>query len=153
MTKLPPCDCRIATDERKVFLCRHPRVHARGNRVESVICARCTLAACPCPEPRIISPDAAPEERQPPPLYVQAWNLASALAAFAADGFRTVTKEQYQQRLAICDTCPERRGTQCLKCGCRLPWKATGRAFQCPLDKWPTIPDAPNADSPRPLDG
>lgn len=147
MPRSPPCDCRVATDERNVFLCRHPKVHARGNRVESAICAICTLAACPCPEPRTISVDEPADERHPPPLYVQAWNLATSLAAFAADGFRTVTKEQYRQRLEICDACPERRGTQCLKCGCRLAWKATGRAFQCPLNIWPPIPDTGSSGS------
>ncbi|NUQ61893.1 MAG: hypothetical protein HUU20_05370 [Pirellulales bacterium] len=72
----------------------------------------------------------------PPSLPRQAWNLASALAGFVADGCRTVTAEEYRRRLEVCDACGERRGDRCLKCGCRLSLKARGRAFRCPLGKW-----------------
>jgi hypothetical protein len=72
-----------------------------------------------------------------PPLHRQAWNLARALADFVADGMKTVSEEEYQARLEICDGCDQRRGNRCLKCGCRLTLKARGRAFRCPLDKWP----------------
>ena len=78
-----------------------------------------------------------PRSQEPPPLPRQAWNLAQALADFVADGLRTVTAEQYKRRVEICDTCPERRGNRCLKCGCRLALKARGRTFKCPLGKWP----------------
>ena len=82
-------------------------------------------------------PAAASPPSDFPPLHRQAWNLARSLAAFVADGCTTVNSEQYQARLAVCDACDQRRGSRCLKCGCRLAWKARGRAFQCPLDKWP----------------
>lgn len=74
-----------------------------------------------------------------PPLHRQAWNLARSLADFVADGCTTVSDEEYRQRLEVCDTCDQRRGNRCLKCGCRLALKARGRAFQCPLGKWPTV--------------
>ncbi len=77
---------------------------------------------------------------RPPPLLRQAWNLAAALTDFVADGCQTVSEEQYRQRLEICDGCDQRRGNRCMKCGCRLSLKARGRAFQCPLGKWPDIP-------------
>jgi hypothetical protein len=83
-----------------------------------------------------VQPSAAPSDF--PPLHRQAWNLARSLASFVADGCTTVAKEQYQCRLAICDTCDQRRGNRCLVCGCRLSLKALGRAFECPLGKWPT---------------
>ena len=70
-------------------------------------------------------------------LSRRAWNLASSLAAFAADGGRMVSKEQYAQRLAICDDCHRRQDSRCGACGCYLPVKAKGRAMKCPLDKWP----------------
>ncbi len=75
---------------------------------------------------------------RPPRLPSQAWNLTKALAAFVADGLKTVSKQAYQQRLEICDGCDRRRGNRCLACGCRLSLKARGRAFQCPLGKWPS---------------
>jgi hypothetical protein len=74
-----------------------------------------------------------------PPLPRQAWNLARSLADFVADGMKTVTKEQYQRRLEICDACDRRRGNRCLECGCRLSLKARGRAFRCPIGKWPDV--------------
>jgi hypothetical protein len=76
---------------------------------------------------------------KPPPLSRQAWNLAASLAAFVADGLRTVDEQQYRQRLEICDVCDQRRGNRCMKCGCRLSLKARGRAFKCPEDKWPEL--------------
>ena len=74
-----------------------------------------------------------------PPLHRQAWNLARSLADFVADGLKTLSKEEYEARLKICDACDQRRGNRCLVCGCRLSLKARGRAFQCPLGKWPAV--------------
>jgi hypothetical protein len=74
-----------------------------------------------------------------PSLPRQAWNLVASLASFVADGMRTVSKEQYQKRLEICDACGRRRGNRCTKCGCRLSLKARGRAFKCPMDYWPGV--------------
>jgi len=74
-----------------------------------------------------------------PPLRRQVWNLARSLADFLADGCKTLTQEQYRARLEICDRCDQRRGNRCLKCGCRLSLKARGRAFKCPLGKWPIV--------------
>lgn len=80
-----------------------------------------------------------PTPSEPPRLARQAWNLAQSLGDFVADGCKTVTKDQYAQRLEICDPCDQRRANRCLKCGCRLSLKARGRAFKCPADKWPAI--------------
>ena len=71
--------------------------------------------------------DARISETRPsdfPPLHRQAWNLARALADFVADGLKTVSKEQYEARLQICDGCDRRRENRCLVCGCRLALKA-----------------------------
>jgi len=71
-----------------------------------------------------------------PAWKYQAWNLAEALAAFAADGLKTVSARDYRTRLETCDGCGRRRGNRCLECGCYLSIKARGRAFRCPLSKW-----------------
>ena len=76
-------------------------------------------------------PVARPSSRQ------KAWDLARSAASFVADGLRTVRPEQYVQRLEICDACEARRDNRCSLCGCRLSLKARGRAFDCPLKKWP----------------
>jgi len=86
------------------------------------------------------------QSQQPPGLVRQVWNLAGSLASFVADGCNTLTKQEYETRLKICHTCDQRRGNRCLKCGCRLSLKARGRAFQCPLNKWPPVSsDAPDS--------
>jgi len=81
------------------------------------------------------------QSQKPPGLGRQVWNLAASLASFMADGCKTLTKPEYETRLKICDACDQRRGNQCLQCGCRLSLKARGRAFQCPLNKWPRVGD------------
>lgn len=75
-------------------------------------------------------------DEQPPPIVVQAWNLAASLAAFVADGCRTVTKDEYERRLGVCDGCEHRDGSWCMKCGCYLPAKTRGRTWGCPIGKW-----------------
>ena len=85
--------------------------------------------------------DDVPRRNSPPSLARQAWNLAQSLADFVADGCHLVSAEQYRRRLEICDACRDRRDNRCLKCGCRLSLKARGRAFQCPLAKWPVVPE------------
>lgn len=71
-----------------------------------------------------------------PGLVAQAWNLAASVAAFVADGCRTVEATEYARRLKICDGCDRRTGNRCLACGCNLSIKAAGRAMRCPLGKW-----------------
>ena len=74
-----------------------------------------------------------------PPLHRQFWNLAESIAGFVADGMQTVSKLQYEERLKICNDCPQRSDNRCLKCGCNLSLKARGRAMKCPLNKWPDL--------------
>lgn len=74
-----------------------------------------------------------------PSLARQAWNLARSLADFVADGCKTVSADQYRERLEICDACDHRRNNRCTKCGCRLSLKAQGRAFKCPEGQWPAV--------------
>lgn len=83
---------------------------------------------------------ASPRMSNPSPsLFQQVWNLARALTDFVGDGCETVSPDQYEQRLQICDTCPERQENRCNVCGCFLNVKAQGRAFTCPLNKWPIL--------------
>jgi len=94
----------------------------------------------PVPEHPIEIPVAGRARRAPPRRHQQAWNVTTSLVSFVADRFRTVSRDQYAERLAICDECEERVGNRCLQCGCRLSFKARGRVFQCPLSKWPRGP-------------
>lgn len=61
------------------------------------------------------------------------------------------TKAEAERRLAICDTCPIRKGNTCSKmnagknvitnqltvgCGCNVAAKAASPKSVCPLNKW-----------------
>lgn len=95
-------------------------------------------AEMPCGKcPKHKWPEPEDERCEQPGFSARVWNLTKALTAFVADGLKTVTPEQYQERLQICDTCDRRQGGSCLECGCNLALKAKGRAFKCPLGKWP----------------
>jgi hypothetical protein len=72
-----------------------------------------------------------------PPLSTQAWSLARSVAAFVADGFRTVDAGQYRERLGVCGACDRLSGHRCTECGCWVALKARGRTFTCPLGRWP----------------
>ncbi|MFM8223828.1 MAG: DUF6171 family protein, partial [Planctomycetaceae bacterium] len=79
----------------------------------------------------------------------QLWNAARALSQFVADGCQTIPPDEYQERLEICEACDRQRNGRCLECGCWLSLKARGRAWQCPLDKWPRHDSPPNPAAPR----
>lgn len=81
------------------------------------------------------------------PLFKRVWNLAGSLVNFVADGCRTVSAAEYEQRLKICDACPRRDEGICLECGCYLAVKAKGRAMQCPLGRWPPAGETADPNS------
>lgn len=71
-----------------------------------------------------------------PPLRRQAWDLAKAMAAFIADGLKTVDQDEYKRRMGLCDTCEHRARNRCSLCGCNLSLKVAGRVFECPDGRW-----------------
>ncbi len=77
------------------------------------------------------------EQIEPPSLAQRAWNFASAVTEFVADGCTTVTEEQYRELLVSCEWCEQREGNFCLACGCLLTLKAGMRLEDCPLSRWP----------------
>jgi hypothetical protein len=87
------------------------------------------------------------KKKEMPSAARRAWNLAGALASFVCDGCAMVSKEVYEIRLGICDDCDRRDGNWCAQCGCRLSLKARGRAFKCPLGKWPEVTAQQPADA------
>lgn len=69
-------------------------------------------------------------------LASMAWDLTKSIAAFVADGFKTVNEEEYKRRLSVCDVCEHRKGQRCSVCGCFVALKAKGRAWDCPDGRW-----------------
>lgn len=78
-------------------------------------------------------------DARPPSMAARLWSLSRALVEFVFDGCETVTADQYEDRLRLCDSCGERQEDQCGACGCLLSIKAKGRVWTCPLGKWPRI--------------
>lgn len=55
---------------------------------------------------------------------------------FAGSGFAQTTKEQYEERLGICEPCEFRKKNQCTQCGCYIPAKAAILIATCPKKFW-----------------
>jgi hypothetical protein len=126
-------DCQLATTDGKTFTCTAcGRTHTLRPHERTPLHLRCGLTVH---EPNTPRPPM-------PPLSKRAWNLANALASFVADGCKTVSKEEYEARLTVCDTCNLRNGEWCAHsgCGCYRKIKAAGRAWKCPAGKWPSDP-------------
>lgn len=68
---------------------------------------------------------------------MRTWNFARAIARFVAAGGRTVTADEYRQRLETCRPCEHRQGGKCLRCRCWVNVKARLPTEQCPTGKWP----------------
>jgi hypothetical protein len=136
---LPECVYRVELTTPGKFYCRHTQVHARDSIVTSQFCSSCTSRTMSCSHPRPIPANRDAPVTTEPTLFQMAWNASASIAAFVADGMQFVDKETYAARLAVCDTCDQRSGTQCLNCGCMLALKAAGRAFACPLGKWNNV--------------
>lgn len=92
-----------------------------------------TRRPCSCGGKQSSTTRAAPVT---PSLAARAVGAVNDAASFAASGFQTVDRAEYQRRLTICDACDRRQGQMCLQCGCVLAVKAWGAAWHCPLDKW-----------------
>lgn len=77
-------------------------------------------------------------ENEFPNLIQTGWNFAKAITKHAVDGFKSVSTQEYENRLRICDTCPFRNAVRCTKCNCNITYKAQWRSERCPADKWNT---------------
>lgn len=78
------------------------------------------------------------------PKIIQPLNFIKALIKYAKSGGKKVTKEQYEERLSICDPCkwrdPEKN--KCLICGCKISGifnKSMLPKERCLLGKWPPL--------------
>lgn len=134
--ELPACDFRTESVTPRIYVCSHVRVRTVDGLVTSEVCQICSVRRLPS-GPLLHS--TVGSQRRSPGVISQAWSLTQAMTAFVADGCRTLSAEEYQARLTVCDGCDRRRGNRCMECGCRLSMKARGRAFHCPLNKWPSL--------------
>ena len=79
-------------------------------------------------------------EQQPPSMMQKASNFAKASAKYAASGFKKVSAEVKEGRMAICKGCKFMVGEEddptCNKCGCPLNVKTEWATESCPIGKW-----------------
>ena len=77
-----------------------------------------------------------------PSIMVLGWNFATAMARYAGNGFKRVSTELLETRLAQCQACPELENDHCRLCGCAcvaeniLLNKLALESEKCPLGKW-----------------
>lgn len=147
MSDLPPCMHRGEALGNGRMACHHPQL-AVPDGVDAATCEECRAAGVFCNRPpRDMASHILRNKR--PHLLSRVWNLTRSLKAFVDDGFTTVDEAQYKRRLELCNACDQRWNDDCKICGCRLSWKARGRAFSCPLGKWLAVVE-PSEDPPAP---
>jgi hypothetical protein len=87
-------------------------------------------------------PSISEEPKQLPPFLIRGVNFASAMARWVAAGRPMRTQSEIDERLAICQACPELVDNHCAKCGCacvetnQLMNKLALATEKCPLGKW-----------------
>jgi hypothetical protein len=92
----------------------------------------------------VIMPTATTAAPQPelPSVFIRGWNFASAMARYAASGFKRSSVDLLETRLAQCQACPELENDHCKLCGCAcvaeniLLNKLALESEKCPLGKW-----------------
>ena len=71
-----------------------------------------------------------------PSIAKMAGNLAIALTEHVSTGSHSTSKEEFENRLAVCSMCTHRTDKQCSVCGCFVDKKASWKESECPLGKW-----------------
>lgn len=80
-----------------------------------------------------------------PSLKKKALSLAASLTEWAAAGFKVVSQEEFDRRLATCKSCEfwdgrAMAGTgKCKKCGCSTQAKLRLSTAACPENKWSAV--------------
>jgi len=131
------------------FRCGNPQVWRPGG-ADAASCRVCSDAGIFCNREPIAFAKRVTRTRDPE-MRSRPWNFLKSMADFLADGCQTLSPEDYRARLMVCTHCAERTDNTCAICGCYLALKARGRAFKCPLGKWPP-PGSRSADATPPPD-
>lgn len=133
-------DCAYKNEQSQ---CSHKNLHTKCQVVNDKICGVCKFQS------RLIDPEklrsslpeikpemmANPEER-PPSLIEMGTNFIKSTAKHIMNGAPSISKEVYDERLAICNSCEHRSGNHCNLCGCNLTSKLAMPTNECPIKKW-----------------
>lgn len=80
--------------------------------------------------------DEGSSTQSPSPLRM-AYTAVRSMAKFITSGFKTVSHEAHDGRLAVCGDCRHHTGVRCKLCGCFTAQKAWMPHERCPAGKWP----------------
>lgn len=72
------------------------------------------------------------DKEKTPSKWRMALNFTKTMAAHAANGARTVTDDEWQERMDQCVVCEHRVYDQCSICGCFISAKASLAVSECP---------------------
>lgn len=91
-------------------------------------------------ETALTKEEKAQRREEMPSVVAQGFSFLDAATKYVEDlataQGATVNKEEYMERITICDTCDKRSGNKCKACGCNLVVKVGWARQKCPLDKW-----------------
>jgi uncharacterized protein (DUF885 family) len=82
------------------------------------------------------------KESDTPTLMIRGINFATALIRWASSGMQRRSQQEIEERLAICQACPQFIDNHCRVCGCpcietnQLMNKLALASEACPLGKW-----------------
>lgn len=134
------CENTYYCKQCKVFSgdnCKDPTCECGGELKQSssgsdILCTKCGNIKKVGEEEEVV------EKRELPPLTEQAANFGKSMVNFAASGFKTTGKGDYDRRLSICHACPANmfNGGRCMDCGCVVALKAKVETEKCPLGFW-----------------
>ncbi|MCQ9216454.1 DUF6171 family protein [Streptococcus gallolyticus] len=62
--------------------------------------------------------------------------IEESIAEQLALEFNLVTDDEWYRRQIICETCPQRVGPTCGKCGCYYKFRTALAIKTCPEEKW-----------------
>lgn len=94
-----------------------------------------------CPFGKLIEtePESGNEGGDFPDYKTMARSLGNSLVEEAgkiATGVPPVSSEKINERLEICQKCPNFKGGRCKLCGCNMRFKARLRSSKCPVGRW-----------------
>jgi hypothetical protein len=97
------------------------------------------MSDVPNERPDLLSTPGLAAGERGPPIAARAINFFRAMGRMLASGGKTVSAEDYEARLTVCDVCEMRSGKWCTHkdCGCDLLFKAALATEDCPIKKWP----------------
>tara|TARA_R110002051_G_C8527095_1_gene468943 strand:+ start:347 stop:580 length:234 start_codon:yes stop_codon:yes gene_type:complete len=72
-------------------------------------------------------------------ILQKAAQFSKEFIKFAKSGLKVVSRQEYIDRLKVCEPCEHRIKESCGLCGCGLPTKAQWSTTDCPDKRWKEI--------------